>query len=122
MERKVIVAEVVNRIHDIENEQARDVKLIIEAQKRCLKRADELVDIQNELVRAANAVAIMSSTYTAMFEDSIVDADDLITLDDAFEEVDDDADYEEEEEEDDDLDEIPDYEEADYEEDEPDKA
>ena len=119
MEKKVIVESIVNRIHEIENEQAKDVRLIVEAQNRCSARVSELEDIKDEMLRAVNAISLMAETYTAMFNGKTVDMDDLISLDDALEEVDEEAGFEEEEEEDeeedDDLDDLPDYEDAIYE-------
>lgn len=117
MEKKVIVESIVNRIHEIENEQAKDVRLIVEAQNRCSARVSELEDIKDEMLRAVNAISLMAETYTAMFNGKSLDMDDLISLDDALEEVDEEDDFEEEEdeEEDDDLDDLPDYEDAIYE-------
>lgn len=117
MEKKVIVEGIVNRIHEIENEQAKDVRLIVEAQNRCHERVNELDEIKNEILRTVNAINLMSQIYVAMFDGKSIDADDLLSLDDALEEVDEEADFEEEEdeEEDDDLDDLPDYEDAIYE-------
>lgn len=119
MEKKVIVKGIVSRIHEIENEQVKDVHLIMEAQNRCLARVNELDEIKNEILRTVNAINLMSQTYVAMLKGSCIDADDLLSLDDALEEVDEYAEYEEEEEEEDeeiDLDDLPDYEDAIYDE------
>lgn len=120
MEKKVIVESIVNRIHEIENEQAKDVRLIVEAQNRCYARVNELDEIRDEMLRAVNAINLMAETYTAMFNGKSIDMDDLISLDDALEEVDEDAEYEEGDEDDeddeDDLDDLPDYEDAVYDE------
>ena len=118
MEKKVIVESIVNRIHEIENEQAKDVRLIVEAQNRCYARVNELDEIRDEMLRAVNAINLMAETNTAMFNGKAIDMDDLISLDDALEEVDEEADFEEEEDEEDDeddLDDLPDYEDAIYE-------
>lgn len=123
MEKKIIVEGIVNRIHEIESEQAKDVRLIVEAQNRCHARVNELDEIKNEILRTVNAINLMAQTYVEMFEGNCIDADDLLSLEDALEEVDEYAEYEEEEEDEEveedeeiDLDDLPDYEDAIYDE------
>lgn len=114
MEKKVIVESIVNRIHEIEREQANDVNLIAEAQNRCYERVNELEEIKNEMLRAVNAIELMAETYTSMFRGKALDVDDLISLDEALEEVDGESSYDDIEEEEDELDDLDDYEEAIY--------